>query len=42
VPDDEYDDLLDYADGLGMEDYFWQQGPAAEESFIPSWDGTGV
>ena len=42
VPDDEYDALLDFADSLGMQDYFWQEGPAAEESFIPSWDGTGV
>lgn len=42
VPDDEYDELLDFADSLGMQDYFWQEGPAAEESFIPSWDGTGV
>ena len=42
VPDDDYSRLLDFADSLGMEDYFWQEGPAAEESFIPIWDGTGV
>lgn len=42
VPDDEYEELLDFADSLGIEDYFWQQGPAAEESFIPAWDCTGV
>lgn len=42
VPDAEYEELLDFADSLGMEDYFWQEGPAAEESFIPAWDGTGV
>lgn len=42
VPDGEYEELLDFADALGIEDYFWQEGPAAEESFIPSWDGTGV
>lgn len=42
VPDEEYDALLDFADDLGMQDYFWQEGPAAEESFIPAWDGTGV
>jgi putative pyruvate formate lyase activating enzyme len=42
VPASEYEQLLDYADGLGMEDYFWQEGPAAEESFVPAWDGTGV
>lgn len=38
VGDDEYDELLDYADDLGIEDYFWQDGPAAEESFIPDWN----
>ena len=42
VPDSDYEQLLDYADSLGIEDYFWQIGPAAEESFIPSWDGEGV
>lgn len=42
VPDDEYESLLEYADDLGVEDYFWQQGAAAEESFIPSFDLTGV
>lgn len=42
VPDAEYEELLDFADGLGIEDYFWQEGPAALESFIPAWDGTGV
>lgn len=42
VSEAEYDELLDYADSLGMQDYFWQEGPAAEESFIPAWDGTGV
>ena len=33
VPDSEYEQLLDFADALGVEDYFWQEG-AAEESFI--------
>lgn len=42
VPDAEYEELLDFADRLGIEDYFWQEGPAALESFIPAWDGTGV
>lgn len=42
VTDGEYEALLDYADSLGIKDYFWQQGPAAEESFIPVWDGTGT
>ena len=42
VPDFEYEELLDFADSLGIEDYFWQEGPAALESFIPAWDCTGV
>ena len=40
--DEDYERLLDYADGLGVEDYFWQDGPAAQESFIPDFDLTGV
>ena len=35
VPDEDYERLLDYADALGVEDYFWQEGGTAEESFIP-------
>mgnify|MGYP004576653783 CR=1 FL=1 len=42
VSDDEYEQLLDYADSLGIEDYFWQEGAAAKESFVPAWDGEGV
>lgn len=42
VPDAEYEQLLDFADALGVEDYFWQEGGAAEESFIPAFDFTGV
>lgn len=42
VSDEEYERLLDYADELGVEDYFWQEGGAAEESFIPPFDLTGV
>lgn len=34
----DYDQLLDYADELGLKDYYWQQGPACSESFIPKWD----
>lgn len=40
--DDDYERLLDFADGIGVEDYFWQDGPAAEESFIPAFDYEGV
>ena len=39
---EDYERLLDYADSLGIEDYFWQDGPAAQESFIPAFDLTGV
>ena len=42
VSGDDYERLLDFADGLGMEDYFWQDGEAAQESFIPDFDLTGV
>ncbi len=42
VPDGEYEELLDFADELGVQDYFWQEGGAAEESFIPPFDLTGV
>lgn len=42
VPSSDYERLLDYADELGVEDYFWQEGGAAEESFIPPFDLTGV
>ena len=38
----EYEQLLDFADALGIEDYFWQQGGAVSESFIPAFDLTGV
>ena len=38
----EYEELLDYADKLGIEDYYWQDGPTADESFVPSWNGEGV
>ena len=41
VPDGEYEDVLDFADSLGMGDYFWQQGAAASESFVPTWDFAG-
>ena len=38
----EYDALVDYALGLGMENAFIQEGGAAEESFIPQFDCEGV
>ena len=42
VPAEDYEALLDFADGLGIEDYFWQEGDAVGESFIPAFDGSGV
>ena len=42
VPDWQYEELLDYADELGVEDYFWQEGGACEESFIPAFSSTVV
>jgi putative pyruvate formate lyase activating enzyme len=38
----DYEELLDYADSLGIEDYFWQDGEAAKASFIPPFDYTGL
>lgn len=34
---EEYEELLDYADKLGIEDYYWQNGNTSSESFIPDW-----
>lgn len=39
VPDEAYEELLDFADEIGVEDYFWQEGGACEESFIPAFSG---
>lgn len=38
----EYEEVLDFADKLGIEEYFWQEGGSCAESFIPAFDGTGV
>ena len=35
----DYERLLDFADGIGVLDYFWQEGGACEESFIPAFSG---
>lgn len=42
VTDEEYELVLDYADDLGFENLWWQQGGTVEESFIPAFDATGV
>ena len=36
VEPDDYERLLDFADAIGVEDYYWQEGGACEESFIPA------
>lgn len=38
VTDEEYNDVLDYALDLGVENAFMQEGDVAEESFIPDFD----
>ena len=40
--DFDYEELLDFTDELGVEDYFWQEGGAVDESFIPACDYTGL
>ena len=42
VTEREYDEVVDYAIELGVENAFIQEGDVAEESFIPAFDGTGV
>lgn len=42
VPFGEYEELLDFADSIGLEEYFWQEAEADDESFIPPFDETGV
>ena len=38
----EYERILDYALSIGIENAFIQEGEAASESFIPSFNGEGV
>ena len=42
LTDEEYDDLIDYALSLGLENGFIQETGAASEQFIPAFDLTGV
>ena len=42
VTDEEYEKVLDHADGLGFTTMFWQEGGAVDESFTPPFDTTGV
>lgn len=34
---DEYDEVLDFADSIGIKDYFWQDIESASEDFVPKW-----
>ena len=38
----EYEELLAYAEKLGLKNGFYQDFGTAEESFIPAFDGTGI
>lgn len=42
VTEEEYEELIDFARKLGIRRAFVQEGSAASESFIPSFDGDGV
>lgn len=42
VTEEEYEELIDYAIELGVENGFIQEGETAEESFIPAFDYEGL
>ncbi len=42
LTEEEYEDLVDYAVEIGIENGFIQGGETASESFIPAFDGTGL
>lgn len=42
ITDDEYEQLVNYALGLGVENGFVQEGETQSESFIPEFNGEGV
>ncbi|MEL7646493.1 MAG: radical SAM protein [Sedimentibacter sp.] len=42
ITDDEYEELVDYAVSIGVENGFIQEGETALESFIPDFDCEGV
>ena len=39
---DEYEEVVDYAIELGVEQCMIQEGEAASDSFVPAFDGTGI
>ena len=42
ITEEEYEELVDYAIEIGIENGFIQEGDTAEESFIPAFDCEGV
>ena len=42
VTEEEYEEVVDFAIDLGIENGFVQEGETAEDSFIPKFDGEGV
>ncbi len=42
VTDEEYGRIIDFALQIGIENGFFQEGEAADESFIPQFDGEGL
>ena len=36
VSQEDYEEVLNFADNLGIEDYYWQNGATCSESFIPN------
>ena len=42
LTEDEYDEVVDFAIDLGVENGFIQEGETAEESFIPDFNCEGV
>ena len=42
VTEEEYEELVDYAIEIGVENGFIQEGETAEESFIPAFDYEGI
>lgn len=42
LSESEYDEVVDYAIDIGIEQCMIQEGDTAEESFIPEFDGTGL
>ncbi len=42
VSEADYDELIDYAVSLGVENAFIQEGTSASESFIPDFSGQGI